>query len=74
MTPRKAGVGSAGGGYAKSSTVKFGYARWLARRTIRVMVRGERRGSPEQAEQMGICLQEELLEGKRRTRDSDGSL
>ncbi|MBF3355346.1 hydroxymethylbilane synthase, partial [Leptospira borgpetersenii serovar Hardjo-bovis] len=26
-----------------------------------VMVRGERRGSPEQAEQMGISLAEELL-------------
>ncbi|EEM0000561.1 hydroxymethylbilane synthase, partial [Salmonella enterica subsp. enterica serovar Montevideo] len=31
-----------------------------------VMVRGERRGSPEQAEQMGISLAEELLENGAR--------
>mgnify|MGYP000892362988 CR=1 FL=1 len=38
---------------------KSGCVRWSARRTV--IIRGERRGAPQDAEQMGISLAEELL-------------
>ena len=41
--------------------VKSGCVRWSARRTVRRFIRGERRGAPQNAEQMGISLAEELL-------------